>query len=159
MHLSLFSDYSVRVLMYGAVRTGYFRLTEVAAAYRISRHHLAKVVNQLSRHGLLETRRGRGGGIRLAKPPAAIRIGPLVRDLETRHPLVECFAPRTNRCCVIGACRLKGVLAGAMEAFYGVLDGYSLADLVSGPEGVAMSRVLLRGRVGAGAGAARGGGG
>jgi Rrf2 family transcriptional regulator, nitric oxide-sensitive transcriptional repressor len=75
MRLSLFSDYSLRVLMYAAAKTDSFSISEVAEAYQISRHHLVKVVNQLAHLGYLETRRGRGGGISLGLPAETLRIG------------------------------------------------------------------------------------
>ena len=145
MHLSVFSDYSLRVLMYGAIKETPFQLDEVTTAYGISRHHLGKVVHNLARLGYLETRRGRGGGIRLAKGPEEIRIGVLVRMCEDQPVIVECFDPETNRCRIAGSCKLKGVLAAAMNAFYATLDKYTLRDLVSGGQRPAMADILLRG--------------
>lgn len=129
--------------MYGALRQDFFQLHEVTAAYRVSRHHLAKVVHKLAQLGYLETRRGRGGGIRLAMPPEDIRIGALVRRSENQPGLVECFDPKTNTCRIDGSCRLKGALGEAMNAFYSSLDRYSLLDLVSGPHRSRMSKILF----------------
>jgi Rrf2 family nitric oxide-sensitive transcriptional repressor len=130
MRLSLFSDYSLRVLLFGAAKGGPFPLHEVADAYDISRHHLVKVVNNLTKQGYLSTRRGRGGGIELAMKPADIQIGRLVRGTETSSPLVECFDERTNRCPIHSCCGMKGALAQAVGAFYGTLDGYTLQDML-----------------------------
>ena len=143
MRLSLFSDYSLRVLMFAALKADVFQVQEVAAAYGISRHHLVKVVHNLAQLGYLETRRGRGGGIRLGRPAADIRIGKLVRETEAEPALVECFDAATNTCRLIGNCRLKGVLAEAMAAFYERLDQQTLEDLVRGPLRSRMSKVLL----------------
>ena len=121
MKLSLFSDYALRVLMYGALKGESFQLDEVTDAYGISRNHLAKVVHSLSKLGYLDTRRGRGGGIQLAKLPEEIRIGKLVRQTEDQPAIVECFDAATNTCKLNGQCRLKGVLADAMNAFYATL--------------------------------------
>lgn len=145
MRLSLFSDYSLRVLIYAALAEDAFQVEEVARAYGISRNHLVKVVHNLAKLGYLETRRGRGGGIRLGRPATEIRIGKLVRETEGDAVLVECFDAATNTCRLIGNCRLKGVLAEAMGAFYGRLDQQTLADLVSGNLRGRMSRVLLGG--------------
>jgi len=142
MHLSLFSDYCLRVLMYAALRKEAFQLDEVTAAYGISRNHLAKVVNQLSRLGYLETRRGRGGGISLAQKPEDIRIGRLLRQTENHTPLVECFDATSNTCCINGACRLKRTLAAALNAFYEKLDSETLDDLVQPPLGLRMREIL-----------------
>ena len=143
MKLSLFSDYSLRTLMYAALTEDRFQLDAVTAAYGISRNHLAKVVHQLGKLGYLDTQRGRGGGIRLARPAEEIRIGKLVRETEQQTVLVECFDAATNTCPLIGSCRLKGLLAEAVSAFYTSLDRYTLRDLVSGPQRARMSRVLL----------------
>ncbi len=143
MHLSLFSDYSLRVLMYAAVKGGAFQLDEVTAAYGISRHHLAKVVQSLSKLGYLDTRRGRGGGIQLNCRAEDIRIGKLVRETEGQPAIVECFEAATNTCRLNGSCRLKGALGRAMNAFYDSLDEHTLADFTAGPQRSRLSRILL----------------
>lgn len=143
MKLSLFSDYSLRTLMYAALTEDHFQLDVVTAAYGISRHHLAKVVHHLGKLGYLETQRGRGGGIRLARPAEDIRIGNLIRETEQQTVLVECFDTATNTCPLDGSCRLKGLLSEALGAFYASLDRYTLRDLVHGPHRARMSRVLL----------------
>src|SRR5579863_10204136 len=92
MKLTLFSDYSLRILMYAALRNDLrFSVREVAGAYGLSRHHTAKAVNFLTQRGYLRTQRGRGGGICLGREPGQIRVGQLVRETETGSPLVECF--------------------------------------------------------------------
>jgi Rrf2 family transcriptional regulator, nitric oxide-sensitive transcriptional repressor len=143
MKLSLFSDYSLRTLMYGALSDGLFQLDAVTAAYGISRNHLAKVVHHLGRLGYLETQRGRGGGIRLARSPEDIHLGRLIRETENQTVLVECFDAATNTCPLNGTCRLKGLLSEALSAFYASLDRHTLRDLVSSPHRARMSRTLL----------------
>jgi Rrf2 family nitric oxide-sensitive transcriptional repressor len=145
MQLSLFSDYSLRVLMFAALKDDLFQIEDVTEAYGISGHHLAKVVHSLSKLGYLETRRGRGGGLRLGRAPEEIRLGKLLRQTEKSPAFVECFAPETNRCVISGHCRLKGILAEAVSGFFRSLDQYTLRDLVSGPEREPMKAVLLRG--------------
>ena len=135
MRLSLFSDYSLRVLMFAALKGKTFSLSEVAEAYDISRHHLVKVVNNLARLGYLETRRGRGGGIVLGMAPEDIRVGMVVRRTEDTPYIVECFDKQNNTCAIDGSCRLKGALAQAVNAFYETLERYTLRDLVSGSAG------------------------
>ena len=110
MKLSLFSDYSLRVLMFAALKGESFQLDDVTKAYGISRHHLAKVVQRLAQLGYLETRRGRQGGIMLAKAPEEIRLGRLIRETEDQPAIVECFDPATNTCPINGSCQLKGIL-------------------------------------------------
>ncbi len=134
MRLTQWTDYTLRVLMYCASTQGRVQpvtITEVAELYGISRSHLMKIVQQLSAQGLLETTRGRGGGIRLMRPASSINIGAVVRTTETDFNLVECFDPLTNRCCLSDHCRLKGVLAQAIQAYLAVLDAVTLADLVA----------------------------
>lgn len=132
MQLTRYSDLSLRVLIYLAVRReGLATIDELASAYGISRAHLTKVVHQLGRGGFLETVRGRGGGFRLAREPEDIRVGEVIRYSEDKLDLVECFDPVRNRCCIAPACGLRGVLEEALGAFLETLDRYTLADLVA----------------------------
>jgi Rrf2 family nitric oxide-sensitive transcriptional repressor len=134
MTLNLFTDYSLRVLMYAALPGNErFSLDDVSSDYGISRDHVAKVVQLLVRKGYLQSQRGRGGGISLARPPEEIGVGAVVRDTEGAQPLLECFHPPTNGCRLIGRCRLQGVLGEALAAFYAVLDRTTLAHIVSNP--------------------------
>ena len=144
MRLSLFTDYSLRVLMFAALKQEPFSLSEAADAYGISRNHLIKVVNHLAKLGYLETKRGRGGGIALGMPAADIRVGLLVRRTENSPVIVECFDSKTNTCPITSACRLAGVLATAAAAFYDELDRHTVADLVGGPERRHLAKVLLK---------------
>lgn len=144
MKLSLFTDYSLRVLMFAALKGESFSLSEVAESYDISRHHLVKVVNYLAKLGYLETRRGRGGGIALGMQPEDIRIGMVVRRTEDSPFIVECFDKQHNTCPINGSCRLKGALAQAVTAFYETLDRHTLRDLVAGVDGARLNRILLR---------------
>ena len=143
MRLSLFTDYSLRVLMFAALKGETFSLSEVAEAYDISRHHLVKVVNFLAKLGYLETRRGRGGGIALGMPPEDIHIGMVVRRTEDTPFIVECFDQQHNTCPINGSCRLKGALAQAESAFYETLDRHTLRDLVTGSAVKGLKKSLL----------------
>lgn len=138
MHLNIFTDYALRVLTYTAVHDG-ARCTseEIAVAFGISRHHLVKVVNGLQHLGYLETRRGRAGGFTLACAPERINVGDVVRRTEGTLAVVECFDRKTNGCPLTRACGLKGVLSEAFDAFFAVLDRYTIADLVAEPRWVA----------------------
>ncbi|HET6408751.1 MAG TPA: Rrf2 family transcriptional regulator [Chthoniobacteraceae bacterium] len=141
MTLNLFTDYSLRVLMYAALpERERFSLDDVSGAYGISRDHVAKVVQRLVHAGYLSSQRGRGGGISLARPADEIRVGDVVRETEGQNPFVECFDPRTNHCRLSGQCRLQGVLGEAIGAFQSVLDSYTLADLVGKPR--TLSKIL-----------------
>ena len=141
MKLTLFSDYSLRILMYAALRNDLqFSVKEVAGAYGLSRHHAAKAVNFLTQRGYLRAQRGRGGGICLGREPEQIRLGQLVRQTETGSPLVECFDAASNTCPLIHACVLKQALGNAGAAFFNTLDSYTLADLVRKPN--ALRRAL-----------------
>lgn len=134
MKLTLFTDYSMRVLLYLAARPDRLcSIAEVAQTYRISQNHLMKVVTELVQSGYVESIRGRNGGIRLGKPPEDINIGALVRRTEGGFDLVDC-----GNCIVAPACRLTGMLKEALSAFLAVLDRYSLADLVTRPEDFAL---------------------
>jgi Rrf2 family nitric oxide-sensitive transcriptional repressor len=108
----------------------------------VSHHHLVKIVQRLVAEGLVESVRGRGGGLRLGRPPEAINVGALVRLTEPDLELVECFDLRTNTCPIAPACGLKGALEAAQRAFLTVLDGYTLADF--GARGPALIKLWRR---------------
>lgn len=134
MRLTHFSDYALRVLMYAAVRgENLITIEETAKLYGISRAHLMKVANQLTRAGYLKAIRGRSGGLALAKRPDAISLGDVLRVTEPDFALVECFTA-DNRCLITPRCRLRGALHEALAAFVGTLDGYTLADLILSPK-------------------------
>ena len=141
MKLTSFTDYSMRVLMYLAVQPERrATIAEIALAFGVSENHLTKVVHLLGRRGWIETSRGRGGGMLLAKAPQDIRIGEVVRDTEGAAVPAECFSS-DGRCVIDGRCRLKGVLAEAVDAFYDVLDRFTLADVTANRQ--ALGRVLM----------------
>jgi Rrf2 family nitric oxide-sensitive transcriptional repressor len=132
MRLTTFSDYTLRVLMYLALKPEKLvTIAEIADAYKISANHLMKVVHQLSRNGVIESTRGKGGGIRLARPADEIRLGAVVRATEGNGPIVECLATAESQCCIAPACQLNNILERAFEALYATLDEYTLADLMS----------------------------
>ena len=134
MRLTVYSDYSLRLLMYLAVRPERLStIQEVAKAYNVSSNHLMKVVHQLGMAGYVKTVRGRSGGIRLGREAEAIGLGELLRFTEPDMDVVPCFEPENQACPLRRACRLKGALDRARQAFLGVLDEYTLADLTSAP--------------------------
>lgn len=132
MQLTRYSDLSLRVLIYLAVHRGELATIEqIAEAYGISRAHVMKVAHQLGRAGFLETVRGRGGGLRLARAPESIRVGDVIRHTEGRIDLVECFRPGTSHCRIEPVCGLRGLLEEAVVSFLRTLDGCTLSDLVA----------------------------
>ncbi|MDO3720731.1 Rrf2 family transcriptional regulator [Marinobacter sp. chi1] len=130
MHITRYTDYSLRVLIYLAVqKSRLVTIQEIANQYDISRNHLMKVVHQLNRHGYIETVRGKKGGMRLNMEPPDVNIGVLVRETEQDLKMVECFAPKTA-CRIAPVCGLKPMFAEALQAFLDVLDNYTLADVI-----------------------------
>ena len=133
MQLTRFSDYALRVLMYAhAVDGRLVAIEEMAEAYDISRAHLMKVVNGLTRTGYLAAVRGRSGGVRLALPATEIVLGDVVRATEPDMALVECFSTG-NQCIITKCCKLQGVLDDALRAFLTVLDKHTLASIALKP--------------------------
>jgi Rrf2 family nitric oxide-sensitive transcriptional repressor len=130
MKLTGFTDYSLRVLIYLAAEPSRrATIAEIAKAFNVSENHLTKVVHLLGKQGWIETVRGKGGGMLLAKEPQDICIGKVVRDTEGAAMPAECFAVDGGHCVISTCCKLKGVLAEAVNAFYSVLDHYTLADI------------------------------
>lgn len=143
MRLTQWTDYALRLLMYCAVhqqRERPITISEVAQVHNISRSHLTKIVQDLAGRGLLETTRGRGGGMRLLRPAQEVSLGAVVRATETDFDMVECFNPATNACYLSSNCHLKSVLSQATQAFLHTLDGVTLADLVADADAAALMR-------------------
>ena len=130
MRLTTLTDYALRVLMHVAQHPDRLcTIAEIAERHDISEAHLMKVTHRLAQGGWLETLRGRGGGMRLARPPDSIRLGDVVRGMESDFHIVECFSGAT-RCTLDGRCRLANALGGALAAFNQHLDGYTLEDIL-----------------------------
>ena len=144
MQLTLYTDYALRTLMYLATHADrVVPVSEVSAAFAVSPNHVAKVAKDLTRAGYVSARRGRDGGLQLARPPATISVGEVVRALE-HHELLECFEPKTSSCSLTGVCRLERALRQARDAFFAVLDDYTLRDLIeNAPQ---LIRILHRAR-------------
>ncbi len=132
MRLTMYTDFSLRVLIYlGAKEPGKLStVQEISDTYNISKNHLTKVVHELGKMGLIETIRGRGGGIRMKVEPENINVGQLVRRTEDDFHLVECFNSESNSCILSPVCRLKGALYEALNAYLAVLDNYTVADFI-----------------------------
>ncbi len=132
MRLTLYTDFSLRILIYlGAKkRDELSTIQEISNAYQISKNHLMKVSHELGKAGYIETVRGRKGGIRLALEPRDINVGEVVRRMEDDFYLVECFNPAGGSCPISPVCGLKGVLGRALQAYLQVLDEYTLQDLL-----------------------------
>jgi Rrf2 family transcriptional regulator, nitric oxide-sensitive transcriptional repressor len=129
MRLKAFTDYSLRVLIFLAARPQRrATIAEIAAAFDISETHLMKVCRALGKAGVLANVRGKGGGLELAREPEAISVGHVVRVTEGSPRLAECFE-RANGCRIASVCKLRTVLDDAAQAFYAVLDRYSLEDI------------------------------
>lgn len=129
MRLTSFTDFGLRALMrLAAEPERVFTTNEIAAEFEISRNHLTKVVRDLANAGFIATQRGAGGGFRLARPASAISLGDVVRRLEARHALVECFREDGGACVLTPNCRLKRRLAAASKAFLVELDKSTLAE-------------------------------
>ncbi|GEK30087.1 HTH-type transcriptional regulator NsrR [Kurthia zopfii] len=139
MRLTLYTDYSLRVLLYLGAKDPeeLSTIQNISDSYGISKNHLMKVTHELGKMGYIETVRGRGGGIRLAVVPEEINIGQLVRKTEEDFYLVECFNPESVGCIISPVCSLKGALNKALHAYIAVLDSYHLSDFLTSKEDLA----------------------
>ncbi len=132
MRLTLYSDYSLRVLIYlGLKGQDISTISEISDSYDISKEHLRKVVHNLSKEGFIKTSTGRAGGLSLAMPASEIFVGEVVRKTEEDFRIVECFDPIQNKCVIENDCKLKHVLNSALFSFFNVLDKYTIEDLLT----------------------------
>lgn len=130
MRLSLHTDYALRTLMFLAGRQGRATTTDVAEFFDISKDHVAKVAQRLTRLGWVRSLRGPGGGLELARDPKQIRIGEIVRGFEGNTHLLECVGSVQRVCVIQPGCRLRSVLAEAERVQMQYLDSVRLADVV-----------------------------
>ncbi|MFZ5512063.1 MAG: Rrf2 family transcriptional regulator [Pseudomonadota bacterium] len=135
MQLTRFTDYALRVLIFLAGKGEELAtIGEIARSYDISENHVMKIVHHLGRLGYITTLRGKGGGLRLGRPPEEIRLGDVVRDTEETLSVVECLAEGyAGDCRLLPGCRLKTILSEAQRAFLGHLDRYTLKDIAPPP--------------------------
>lgn len=134
MKLTAYTNYALRILMYTALNDGEVAsIQDISKAYGISANHLKKAAAELAQHGYLTPHQGRYGGYALAKKPKQILVGDVVRITEGDLDLVECFDPQSNTCPLITVCKLSVLFKKALKAFLDVLDGVTLADLLSHP--------------------------
>ncbi|KTD01553.1 transcriptional regulator [Legionella geestiana] len=130
MQLTQFTDYSLRALIYIALRKELCTINDIASAYAISSNHLLKIIHNLAKMGVIKTLRGKSGGIMMAQNPSDINLGELVIKLEPNFDVVPCFNADKANCCIAPACKLKRILFEAKERFLDVLKGYTLEDIL-----------------------------
>jgi len=136
MHLNSFTDFGLRVLMRLADdESRSFSSAALSQEFKVSRHHLTKVIAEMARAGFITTRRGQGGGIRLARPAVEISVGEVVRVMERKTVMVECFREDGGNCTLTSGCRLRGVLDLAARNWLQELERTSIADCAyTGPQ-------------------------
>ncbi|WP_454782011.1 Rrf2 family transcriptional regulator [Legionella sp. WA2022007384] len=130
MQLTQFTDYSLRALIYIAIKQNTCTINDIASAYAISHNHLIKIIHNLSKLGIIKTTRGKNGGIVMAENPAEINLKALVLKLEPHFDLVPCFNKDKANCCIAPACKLRKILLEAQSAFFAILEQFSLADII-----------------------------
>ncbi|HFD91943.1 MAG TPA: Rrf2 family transcriptional regulator [Gammaproteobacteria bacterium] len=149
MQLTLYTDYSLRVLVYlGLKGEDLATISEIAEHFGISRNHLVKVVHNLATHNFIHTVRGKGGGMRLARSPDLVNIGDVVRHTEPNFNIVECFEKDNQGCAIKPICKLKGALHRASRSFMNVLDEYTLADVLQNRED--LNKIIFMENIGTG---------
>lgn len=131
MRLTRQTNYAIRILMYCAANDGRLsRIPEIAAAYSVSELFLFKILQPLVEHKLVETVRGRNGGVRLARPATEINLFDVVRVTEENFAMAECFENDATECPLVDSCALNEALRKALGAFFDVLASYTIHDLV-----------------------------
>jgi Rrf2 family transcriptional regulator, nitric oxide-sensitive transcriptional repressor len=131
MRLTLHTDYALRVLIYaGLKRDTLTTIPEIVRHFGISKGHVMKVVHRLAQMGYLDTVRGKNGGLRLARDPARIGVGTVIRDMEQELGVLPCLQDRGGYCRIEECCSLRTALRAATDAFLATLDRYTVADLL-----------------------------
>lgn len=130
MQLTQFTDYSLRALIYIALKDSICTINDIASVYSISRNHLIKIIHNLSKMGMIKTIRGKNGGLTLAQNPENINLKKLILKLEPHFDLVPCFNKNAALCCIAPSCKLRKILYDAEKAFLEILEQYSLADII-----------------------------
>ncbi|WP_151193161.1 RrF2 family transcriptional regulator [Cysteiniphilum sp. JM-1] len=131
MQLTSFTDYSLRTLVYLAMHQQRLcTAKEVAEFYQISQNHMVKIVHNLAKLGVINSSKGKGGGIALAQAPKEINIGELIAKLEPNFYMAECFNQSLKNCVLLPDCKLKSVLGNALQAFFNELNQHTLADVI-----------------------------
>lgn len=135
MRLTRQTDFALRTLIYlGSVAKSPIPVSEISRAFDLSHNHIAKVAHLLNRHGITKSTRGKSGGLELAKAPKDIKVGAVIKLMEADWDLLECFNTEGSDCCIEPSCQLKNILFEARNAFFQVLDKYSLQDLLNNSE-------------------------
>lgn len=130
------ADFALRVLMYLRVSQGrQGSVAEIASAHNVSRNHLDKVVRGLASAGLVETTRGRGGGVRLTRDPSTITVGEIMRTMDSDFAVVECLGP-VRYCRIAGVCGARDVFSRALDAYFAVLDDATLEEIATNDQGL-----------------------
>mgnify|MGYP003387442313 CR=1 FL=1 len=146
MHLTLHTDYALRVLLYLAhFPDRRVNTREISDAFGISKNHLVRVVQSLAEHNFVSTTMGRGGGVSLSSAPDKIRLSDVVRAREPNMHMVECFDKESNTCPIVRVCGLKVPLRAALESFMATLDQYTLADAAQTASHNRFAKFLLPG--------------
>jgi Rrf2 family nitric oxide-sensitive transcriptional repressor len=142
------ADFALRVLLYLRVAPGRRgSVGDIAVAHRVSRHHMDKVVQRLASAGLVETTRGRGGGIQLVRDPSTITVGAIMRAMENDFAVVECLGP-ARYCRIAGVCGARSVFARALDAYFAVLDGATLEEIADNDQGLRGALGMIHGVAG-----------
>ncbi|KGP64259.1 BadM/Rrf2 family transcriptional regulator [Legionella norrlandica] len=137
MQLTQFTDYSLRALIYIALKKDSCTIKDITDAYSISNNHMVKIIHNLSKMGMIKTTRGKHGGILMAVAPETVNLGALIKELEPHFDLVPCFNREKANCCIAPICKLKSVLHEAQRAFMQILERYTLADVLHNPNELA----------------------
>ncbi|ATQ69031.1 MULTISPECIES: Rrf2 family transcriptional regulator [Methylosinus] len=142
MKLTTFTDFGLRALILLASRKDeVLSAAAIADYFSVSRHHMAKVLQELAASGYVEGIRGAQGGVRLAKDPRDIRVGDVVRSLDKEQALVDCFRDGWNDCALLPRCRLKGMLANAQQGFLRELDRFTISDCLEKTEAASIPKL------------------
>jgi len=140
--LSMKAKYGLRALTalardYGS---GPILISDLSSEEKIPHKFLELILLELKRKGILHSKKGKGGGYYLSKPPALISVGEIIRALDGTIALLPCVSQsayrRCDECIDETTCGIRLVMKEVRDRTAEILDGTSLDDLLQRSHGV-----------------------
>jgi len=134
------TKYALKGLLYLARKydQGPILISDLARDERIPKKFLELILLTMKNNGILQSRKGKGGGYYLGKPPREISVGNVIRILEGPLAPVSCVSEsayaKCQECLDERSCGIRLVMKDVRDAITNILDKTSLADMLEREE-------------------------